>query len=453
MSDSLKLVALLSLLVIITSSGLGQGSPNAQLLAQVDDYHSVGYNDCWGYTAPDGREYALLGVRNGTSIIDITDGPSVVEVTFIPSSFSTWKDIKTYSHYAYVVTEASSGALQIIDLSNLPDSASLVGTFPQFAPSHNISIDTANAMLYAEGSSSQPVRAISLADPLNPVQVSSFGIPSHDIYARDNIAYVSEGSNHTVGIFDLSTPDTPTLLKRFGIPTNGYVHNAWLSDDGNYLMTTEETAGKTVKLWNISNRDSIGLSDEYLALPNLEIGHNTHIKGDYAYISHYKDGLRIVDISDPDSIFEVGYYDTFPGSGGIFDGAWGAFPFFASGKVLISDRSSGLFVVYFAEAQTSVGSSNRLPNKFAVSPNYPNPFNPTTTINYQLSEATIVRLTIYNVLGQKIRALVDQALDAGFHKAIWDGRNDFGMPVVSGTYISRFEVGSFIDTNKMLLLK
>ena len=113
MSNSLKFVTLFALLVIIASSGLAQGSPNVQLLAQVDDYHSVGYNDCWGYTAPDGREYALLAVRNGTSIIDITDAPSVVEVTFIPSSFSTWKDIKTYRHYAYVVTEASSGALQV----------------------------------------------------------------------------------------------------------------------------------------------------------------------------------------------------------------------------------------------------------------------------------------------------------------------------------------------------
>jgi len=457
MSNSLKFVTMFALLVIILSSGLAQGSPNVQLLAQVNDYHSVGYNDCWGYTAPDGREYALLGVLDGTSIIDITDAPSVVEVAFIPSSFSPWKDIKTYRHYAYVVTEASSGALQVIDLSMLPNSASLVGTFPQFAPSHNISIDTANAMLYAEGSSSEPVRAISLADPLNPVQVSSFGNPSgirsHDIYARDHIAYVSEGLNRTVGIFDVSAPDSPTLLKRFTIPAGGHVHNAWLSDDGNYLMTTEETVGRTVKLWDITNLGSISMTDEYLALPNLELAHNTHIKGEYAYISHYKDGLRIVDISDPDNIFEVGYYDTFPGSGGIFGGAWGAFPFFASGKVLISDRASGLFVVYFAGAQTGVGSSSELPNKFAVSPNYPNPFNPTTTINYQLSEATTVRLTIYNVLGQKIRTLVDQALGSGFHKAIWDGRSDSGLSVVSGTYIYRFEAGSFIDTNKMLLLK
>ena len=102
-----------------------QNSPNVPLLVQVNQYPGVGYNDCWGYTAPDGREYALLGVRNGTSIIDITDTENVYEVTFIPSATSTWKDIKTYQHYAYTVTEAAGG-LQIIDLSNLPASAELI---------------------------------------------------------------------------------------------------------------------------------------------------------------------------------------------------------------------------------------------------------------------------------------------------------------------------------------
>ncbi|MDP7529650.1 MAG: hypothetical protein QGH61_09990, partial [Candidatus Marinimicrobia bacterium] len=63
-----------------------QNSPNVPLLAHVNDYPSVGYNDCWGYTAPDGREYAFLGVRNGTSILDITDTDNVYEVTFISSA-------------------------------------------------------------------------------------------------------------------------------------------------------------------------------------------------------------------------------------------------------------------------------------------------------------------------------------------------------------------------------
>ncbi|NIT70208.1 choice-of-anchor B family protein [candidate division KSB1 bacterium] len=319
----------------------GQGSPNVTLLDQLDQYG--GYNDCWGYTAPDSREYALLGVVNGTSIVDITDSGNAVEIEFISSPSSTWKDIKTFQDFAYVVNE-SSGGMQIIDLSDLPNSATLITTYTGFQTSHNIYIDEPNAMLYAEGSGSQPIRAISLADPVDPIQVSSFGISSHDVYARDNVVYVSEGSNGTIGIFDLSTPTSPVLLSRFSIPNAGFVHNAWLSDDGNFLMTTEETTNKTVKLFDIQDLGNEFITDEYLGPSNL--AHNTHIKGDFAYISHYADGLRIVDITNPDNIFEAGYYDTSSLTGG-FNGAWGAFPFFPSGKVLISDIQNGLFVFSF----------------------------------------------------------------------------------------------------------
>ncbi|MCH8126651.1 choice-of-anchor B family protein [candidate division KSB1 bacterium] len=320
-----------------------QGSPNVTFLDNVNDYPSVGYNDCWGYTAPDGREYALLGVQNGTSIIDITDSGNAAEVVFISSPTSIWKDIKTFQNFAYVVNE-TSGGMQIIDLSNLPNSATLVGTYTGISTSHNIYIDEANAILYAEGSASEPVRTISLANPINPVQISQFGIECHDIYARDGIVYVSEGTLGSIGIFDLAVPATPVFVERIQIPNAGYVHNAWLSDDGNFLMTTEETQGKTVKLFDIQDLGNASITDEYLGPGNL--AHNAHIKGNFAYISHYADGLRIVDITDPNNIFEAGFFDTSP-SGGGFNGAWGAFPFFPSGKILISDIQSGLYVVSF----------------------------------------------------------------------------------------------------------
>ncbi len=131
----------LQVLIVILGIGFssfqvyGQGSPNVILLDQLDQY-PVGYNDCWGYTQG-GREYALLGVINGTSIIDITNSGSATEITFISGPSSSWKDIKTYQNFAYVVTE-SSGGMQIIDLSDLPNSATLANTDTGFSTSHNI---------------------------------------------------------------------------------------------------------------------------------------------------------------------------------------------------------------------------------------------------------------------------------------------------------------------------
>ncbi|RMH78543.1 MAG: hypothetical protein D6681_19995, partial [Calditrichaeota bacterium] len=108
-----------------------------------------------------------------------------------------------------------------------------------------------------------------------------------------------------------------------------------------YLMTTEETPGKTVKFWDIQNFGNISLMDTYLG-PN-GLAHNAHLKGDYAYISHYASGLRIVNIADPSNIFEEGYYDT--------SDDWGTWPYFPSGKVLISDINDGLYIVFFEGAR------------------------------------------------------------------------------------------------------
>jgi hypothetical protein len=127
-------------------------------------------------------------------------------------------------------------------------------------------------------------------------------------------------------------------------------------------------------------------------------------------------------------------------------------------KSLGTPSTSSFFDDWFIDdvslsVPTSVGGTIELPKEFAVSSNYPNPFNPTTTINYELPTASVVRLGIYDVLGQKVRTLVDEAIDAGSHKAIWDGRNDAGVQVVSGTYIYRFEAGGFVKTRKMVLVK
>ena len=101
----------LFLLMLLSGFAFAQGEINLTLLSNFDPYPSIGYNDCWGYTAPDGKEYAFLGVLNGTSVVNISDPLNPVEVGFVPSNTSTWKDIKTYDHYAYVVIDASGNGL------------------------------------------------------------------------------------------------------------------------------------------------------------------------------------------------------------------------------------------------------------------------------------------------------------------------------------------------------
>jgi Leucine-rich repeat (LRR) protein len=97
--------------------------------------------------------------------------------------------------------------------------------------------------------------------------------------------------------------------------------------------------------------------------------------------------------------------------------------------------------------------SNLIPEKFDLLNNYPNPFNPVTTIPFQLKENTKVEIAIYNVLGQKIKTLISRTMEAGSHKINWDSRNDFGAKVASGIYFYRLVTPKFTKAQKMILIK
>lgn len=94
-----------------------------------------------------------------------------------------------------------------------------------------------------------------------------------------------------------------------------------------------------------------------------------------------------------------------------------------------------------------------VPNEYLLEQNYPNPFNPTTTIRYQLKKGSHTVLTIYNLLGQKVRTLLSKEMPAGSYEIIWDSKTDAGIPVSSGIYFYRLETGSFVQTRKMVLIR
>ena len=106
---------------------------------------------------------------------------------------------------------------------------------------------------------------------------------------------------------------------------------------------------------------------------------------------------------------------------------------------------------YFALPLTSLGGS-ALPQGFALGPNYPNPFNPSTMIPYQLPTATHVRLDVFNVLGQHVATLVDAEQQAGFHAAKWDATNAAGRAMAAGVYLYRLTTGGEQQTQRMVLI-
>jgi hypothetical protein len=105
------------------------------------------------------------------------------------------------------------------------------------------------------------------------------------------------------------------------------------------------------------------------------------------------------------------------------------------------------------ELTTDVQTTPVLPEKFGLDPNYPNPFNPETTIKYQLAKSSQVRLVIYNQLGQEVATLVNELQNAGVKTVAWNGKDNFGIDVSSGVYFYRIVAGDFVASKKMMLLK
>lgn len=120
-------------------------------------------------------------------------------------------------------------------------------------------------------------------------------------------------------------------------------------------------------------------------------------------------------------------------------------------------RYSGSYDVGAYESDTSTGildpNQPNIVDDYQLYPNFPNPFNPSTTISFRLPETADIRLSIYNVIGQKIRTLANASLASGLHTFEWNGKNDFGQDVVSGIYIYQLEAGNISHTRKMHLIR
>jgi choice-of-anchor B domain-containing protein len=319
--------------------------------AHLDQHTS--YNDIWGYTAPNGDEYALLGCTDGLSVVNVTDPDNPYETGFLPGAVSTWRDIKTYGHYAYVTNE-TSGGIAIVDLAN-PESPVAAGAYTAggFSTAHNLYIDTSTARLYTAGSNLGVggTRILSLANPTSPVQVGSWETEYlHDVMVQHDRLYGSAIYAGVLYVLNVANPASiPAPLGTASGYPSAFTHNAWVTADDAYVMTTDELSSASCRMWDLATLPTLQQTAAYK--PNATtIPHNTHIDGDYAYISHYTLGVKIVDVSDPYNLVEVGAYDTYPANdGSTYDGCWGVFPFFQTNPNLLvaSDIGTGLYVLEF----------------------------------------------------------------------------------------------------------
>jgi len=317
-------------------------------------YPSAEMSDIWGYTAPDGREYGIVTTNQSVHIVDVTVPSNPVQklaVTGLPNTY--WRDAKEWNGYAYVVTEGGGG-LQIIDMSNLPNNlaqsdvsywtgGSWSGGNVNFSTAHDIYIDEFGYG-YILGANYGVGGAIIIdlnSNPTNPTVVGVYDVRYiHDAFVRDNIMWAAEVNNGIFSVVDVSNKANLTVLATQATSSN-FTHNIWLSDDSQTAFTTDETGGAFIDAYDVSNLGNITLLDKYQSSPGANvIPHNVFVYNDYLVISYYKDGVVIVDASNPKKMIEVGNFDTFDASqngnhtGNGFNGCWGVYPYFASETIL-----------------------------------------------------------------------------------------------------------------------
>ena len=167
-------------------------------------------NDIWGYTAPDGTEYALVGSHSGTYIFDLTDPSAPVQRAFLAGPSSIWRDIKVWNHYAYVSNESADGLL-IINLATLPDSVQTKrwngSGNVNFTSAHNVFVDE-KGYLFVIGANYQNGGAIIAdvkTDPWNPEVVTVYDQAyCHDIFVRGDTLWGAEIYNGVFSVVDIS---------------------------------------------------------------------------------------------------------------------------------------------------------------------------------------------------------------------------------------------------------
>jgi choice-of-anchor B domain-containing protein len=363
-------------------------------------------NDIWGWTDPDtGREFAIMGLSNKTSFVDVTDPASPRHLVDIPTSTHAiiWRDIKVYRGHAFIVSEAMGHGLQVYDLSSLKNAMALKAEalplvampdarYTLFGSSHNIVINEESGFAYAVGSDTcdAGIHVIDIREPKHPrfstcIDRAIFDPPlvavpegmqgfSGDTYTHDAQCVIYKGpdfryrgreicvasNSDSVNLVDVTDKANPKQISAVTYPQLGFVHQGWLTENQQYYLQGDEldenkskTSTRThmVDFSDLEQPRYMGFH-EY-AVPAVD--HNIYVKGDLAFAANYSSGLRILDISKiaEAKLSEIAFFDTMPEKQGEDDrnmyGAWSVYPYFASGTIAVSNMDGKLFLLKLNE--------------------------------------------------------------------------------------------------------
>ncbi|MEO9512993.1 MAG: choice-of-anchor B family protein [Flavobacteriaceae bacterium] len=335
-------------------------------------------NDIWGWTdTVNSREYALIGLDNGTAFVDITNtaAPVYLGKLLTATVASGWRDIKVYGNYAFIVSEAANHGMQVFDLTKLrnvedpPQLFTADARYTGIGNAHNIVINEDVGFAYPVGTARNDnfgggVHFIDVQNPTSPNGIGGYGTNgyTHDAqvitYSGPDMDYTGReifiGANEDqIAIADITDKDSPVEIATLGYGNIAYTHQGWFTEDQRYFILGDELDevnfgfNSRTLIFDMSDLDNPVLHTTYTG-PTSAIDHNGYVLGDEFFLANYTAGMRVLDISDIENkvITEKAFFDTYPSNNTArFDGVWSVYPFFESGKIIINDINSGLFVI------------------------------------------------------------------------------------------------------------
>jgi choice-of-anchor B domain-containing protein len=337
-------------------------------------------SDIWGWTDPvTGKEYAIVGGLTGTAFVDVTVPTAPVVVGKLPAhnnSSSYWRDVDVHGNWCFVGSEAPNHGIQVFDLTRLRNVTSPPQTFTADArysgvgSSHTIFADKTEPYVYVVGASAANggLVVLNVSNPLNPTLAGTF---SQEGYIHENTVFTYHGpdtqhtgkkisfnfhinANDRVTIVDVTDKTDMELIATtppYTVPS--LCHQGWLTEDHRYLLMNDEGDEQTgnyntrTHIFDLLDLDApvyIG----YSSGPNPSYDHNLYVHKGLAWAANYTSGLHIMDVANvaSASLPVVALFDTYPTNNGrSYNGAWGNYPFFASGTIVVSSINEGLFVL------------------------------------------------------------------------------------------------------------
>jgi hypothetical protein len=378
-------------------------------------------NSIWGWTYNDGREFALMCLSTGTAFVEITDPVNPVYIGILPSHnlvYSPWRDVRTYANHAFIVSEAASHGMQVFDLtlllnvdaSSMPVRFTPTVRYTGFSTAHTIAINEATGFAYAVGSNTYAggLHMINIRTPSNPVFAGGYGGDGYThecqcalceyptvaffvsvfffwFHVVSNVPFCSADDSgpdtrytgkeicfnyneDTLTIVDVTNKAAPIQLSRIGYTASAFTHQGWLTDDRRHVIVDDEldeimgtgnTKSHVFNVQSLTNPTYVG----YHSGTTKATDHNLYIKGNLVFETNFRAGLQVLRIDNLDtaSMTQVGYFDIYPSSdSNSLNGAWGNYPYFPSGNIIVSGIEQGLYVL---KSPNNFGTSARPTNR------------------------------------------------------------------------------------------